>query len=418
MGQLLVDIVDWQGAITELGSGDVHAIPVSYASPFYGTTFGADSQKLPDAPIAAAQSYGMWFVPPDIGNKVLVTFVAGDMSRGYWFACIYDSPSHHMVPAIGRNIGGEDNVENPGDALSSRLSSDSVPPVTEANTADKTTWSADGFEASSRYPHEVQTAQYVAQGLDTDKIRGAIGSSSLRESPSNVYGISTPGRRLGNSKPGSQIAQVRAGGHQFVMDDGDADGKDQLMRLRTSGGHQILMNDSERVLYIASNTGQQWLEFSPDGSINIFGAAGINMRSMGPINMHSDSAINMDAKSVKINGSMSINLSSMGTFSASALASASVKAGGSLSLSGTGTASLSAGGPLTVSSMSICNVAGSMLKLNGGPPGKPLPPMPTLGKPHIEAGFNGSYWQKGLKVTNSTCTVVPAHEPWERPSKK
>lgn len=209
MGQLLVDIVDWQGAITELGSGDVHAIPVSYASPFYGTTYGADSQQLPDAPIASAQSYGMWFVPPDIGNKVLVTFVAGDMSRGYWFACIYDTPSHHMVPAIGRNVGGKDKVRNPGDQLSRYLTSDSIVPVAEARTSDPELWGNDGLEKVSRYPHEVQTSKFVMQGLDRDPLRGAISSSSLRESPSNVYGISTPGRKLGNSI--GQIAQVRAG---------------------------------------------------------------------------------------------------------------------------------------------------------------------------------------------------------------
>lgn len=416
MGQLLVDITDWQGATTELMTGDLHSIPVSYASPFYGTTYNADSQKLPGAPITAAQSYGMWFVPPDVGNKVLVTFVGGDMSRGYWFACIYDSPSHHMVPGIARNIGGKDRVLNPADQLSSYLTSETLTPVTEASTADQKLWSENGATEANRYPHEIQTAAYVIQGLDRDPIRGAISSSSLRESPSNVYGISTPGRKV-DSVP-SQKTYIRRGGHQFVMDDGDKDGKDQLMRLRTSGGHQILMNDSEHVLYIASDTGQQWLEFSPNGSINVYGAGGINMRSMGPINMHSDSAINMDAMSIKINAGMSVSISSIGSFSASAMASASVKSNGILSLSGMGMASLTAGGSLSMSAVGVCSVAGSMLKLNTPPGGKPpFPAIPTVGKPHIEPTFNGSYWQKAGKVTTSICTVVPSHEPWERPSK-
>ena len=51
------------------------------------------------------------------------------------------------------------------------------------------------------------------------------------------------------------------------------------------------MNDTEKVLYIASSTGQQWVEFSPNGAINIFGAGGFNLRSKGAINMHSDAAI-------------------------------------------------------------------------------------------------------------------------------
>ena len=48
---------------------------VSYASPFYGTTFGTDTAQNPDTPQTSGQSYGMWMVPPDIGCKVLVLFV-------------------------------------------------------------------------------------------------------------------------------------------------------------------------------------------------------------------------------------------------------------------------------------------------------------------------------------------------------
>ena len=96
------------------------------------------------------------------------------------------------------------------------------------------------------------------------------------------------------------------------MDDGDANGKDQLIRLRTTAGHQILMKDDAEYtspeggtyktgfLYISSASGQQWIELSPNGAINIFGAGGFNLRSKGAINMHSDAAIAMCAPAIKI----------------------------------------------------------------------------------------------------------------------
>jgi hypothetical protein len=285
MGQLLVTIPDWGGASFDVAEGDSNAIPATYASPFYGTTYGTDTGTSPDTPYTSGQSYGMWMVPPDIGCKVLVTFVAGDISRCYWFACVYDSTSHHMVPGIARSPKG---YRDPGPQLASRVTSDSVLPVAEYRP-DKDL--AFDIEDAVRYPHINQSMKLIQQGLDRDPIRGAISSSSMREAPSNVYGISTPGRKLTatDQVPGSPGAVfARTGGHQFVMDDGDVDGNDQLIRLRTSGGHQLLMNDKEHILYIASDTGNQWMEFSPDGSINMYGVGGINMRSKGPINMHSD----------------------------------------------------------------------------------------------------------------------------------
>ena len=130
MGQLLVHITDWQGAIVDVGGVNPDAIPASYASPFYGTTYGTDTQQLPDGPVTSGQSYGFWFVPPDVGNKVLVTFVGGDISRCYWFACIYDTTSHHMVPGIARAIGGtNDTIVPAGDSISEYLSGDIILPV-------------------------------------------------------------------------------------------------------------------------------------------------------------------------------------------------------------------------------------------------------------------------------------------------
>lgn len=424
MGELRVTIPDWPdpSQIPEDG------IRVSYASPFYGTTFGTDTQLLPNTPATSGQSYGMWMVPPDLGNTVLVFFCAGDLDRGYWFACAYNSPSHHMVPGNARNIGGPNNVSNPSDALGANLTKDSNVPVQEYDTNDKGSYNADGLINTKRFPHEWQTSVLIAQGLDRDKIRGAISSSSMRESPSNVYGISTPGAKgtKSDQSPGNPDAVFfRKGGHTFVMDDGDKDGNDQLIRLRTTGGHQILMNDKEHVLYIASDSGNHWLEFSKNGTVNLFAMNGINMRAEGPINMHSDASVNIQGSSVQIVSAGGkglagvgggISLKSMGGISMTAVTSFSVKSNAAASISALGMLSLRGGYSADLSSYGKTSVVGSMLLLNSGPALPPLPALPPALGSHQDTENDGSNWIVNLGALESCCTIVPAHEPWIDPA--
>jgi len=426
LGQLRVRVISTTGR-KPAGFED-NAVTANYCSPFFGTTYGTDQQSaVPDGAFTSGQSYGMWMVPPDIGNKVLVMCTPnGDW---YWIGCIYDSSSHHMVPAIGRNIGGKDRTRAPG---SLPASGSSNLPVVEYNTKYETTaFDADGLENTPRYTHEFQVAKLVMQGLDRDPIRGAISSSSMRESPSNVYGISTPGRKVSKTDqvPGSpDLVYARQGGHTFVMDDGDKDGKDQLMRLRTTGGHQILMNDSENVLYIASASGQHWLEFSKNGQINVYGAAGFNLRTQGVLNLHSDVMLNMSAPNIKMTAMGndkvplgSINMATSGNFSASAVGMASLKCNGMLTLSAVGKASLTAGGWLSLSSVVKTSVFGGMLMLNSGKPGVPMPVTPPTVTPKPDTKLQGGVWNTG-GVIMTACTVAPAHEPWtdangQRPKK-
>jgi hypothetical protein len=124
-----------------------------------------------------------------------------------------------------------------------------------------------------------------------------------------VFGISTPGRvdparrkvKLGPLDALEDIPVVRSAGHTFVMDDGDSEGDNQLIRLRTSSGHQLLMHDTAGVIYLANAKGTVWMEFSGDGAVDIYAQKGYNIRSGGDINFHAEGDINMYAnRNIKI----------------------------------------------------------------------------------------------------------------------
>lgn len=81
-------------------------VTVEYAPPFAGAT---SIGSTPDGASTEGQiSYGWWATPPDIDNLVLCCFVNGDITRGYWFACLYQTNMNHMVPGIGsQRLGAE-----------------------------------------------------------------------------------------------------------------------------------------------------------------------------------------------------------------------------------------------------------------------------------------------------------------------
>ena len=282
---------------------------VSYASPYMGVT-NIPKASQTNAWNTVAHTYGMWMVPPDIGVEVLVLFVGGDPLQGYWFACVNSNLSRYMLPGMASASYMDDTN------ASAEMKAAKVPgvlyPVTEFNENLAGNYKA-AFLSNPKPIHEEQARVLRNQGLDRDDIRGAVSSSSQRETPSNVFGISTPGRPLKDPaddpeflkkvKDGTMTADdyavtTRKGGHQFVMDDGAADGRDQLVRLRTARGHQIMMHDSTNTLYISNADGSIWIEMGPgangSGRLDIYSQGSINLRTENSINFHADKDFNIN----------------------------------------------------------------------------------------------------------------------------
>jgi hypothetical protein len=281
---------------------------VRYLSPFFGYTPHDLLTEAESNFENNSHAYGMWATAPDLGVEVLCFFVDGDPNKGYYIGYVPQPQMNHMVPGTGAQPNPSGVIFNNATQESAFANASQLPTV----EMDR---SKEGIEDSKfverpKPVHSVVAAQMWQAGTITDNTRGPITSSAQRESPSYTYGISTPGRpilqsglteatiksALGNISTKDLVVQGRRGGHSFIMDDGTLEGKDVLMRLRTSTGHQILLSDDGAVIHIMHANGQTWIELGNEGTVDVYAANSINLRSQGEVNIHADKNINMHSE--------------------------------------------------------------------------------------------------------------------------
>jgi len=250
-------------------------VTVNYCSPFAGATNVETISKTDLENFDKTQtSYGMWMIPPDINNQVLVMFAAGDPARGFWIGSVFNQFMNNMVPGMASNIN---SWQYPGKQV----------PVAEYNKWDKKVVQPDrAFK-----PYEKTKFKGVGnQGLITDQSRGITTSSARRESPSNVFGILTPGPVVDTTAPPGDIR--RKGGSSFIMDDGTGT---EYVQLTTKSGAQIRLDETNGFVYLINRDGTAWVQMDQKGNVSIFGASTISMRAQQDINLRADRNINIEA---------------------------------------------------------------------------------------------------------------------------
>jgi hypothetical protein len=404
---------------------------VNYCPPFYGATPAGASAGTGAFVQGNPQSYGMWFTPPDIGVQVLCFFVGGDPSQGYYVGCIPDQGIIHMIPAIGSVEKAQAVTQNATQA--SYFAGAERLPVTEINNRNDAIVNNPKYFDQPKPVHSYVAGVLFQQGLLNDQVRGSIGSTSQRESPSGCYGISTPGRAiyLGNIGTGAggdagitvkelQAAQpsavnvvARRGGHSLVMDDGDLKGQDNLVRIRTSKGHQITLSDDGNCLYICHANGQAWIELGQEGTLDVFTTNSVNIRTNGTINLHADEDINMFAGG-------KINMKSTKGTTMQSDADMSISNKGKLTMFSQGSIGLKTPGTLAINSQlgswatgSTLNFTGSQINLNGGQRIEVDTPAGLTKYLQPSAKFNSTTgWVVNPTGTESIVTRAPTHEPY------
>lgn len=324
-----------------------------YAAPFAGSVENRPAGPLNDIS-SGFTSYGFWAIPK-VGARVFVFFIHGDLSRRVFFAGAFGLHKNRSLPT-GRNLN-ETNESGPWTDTYDQLQ----PAYT--NLREQFAGMLDAPEATTRGAYERQVAQ-----ARTEK----TGEEGYAPDPVNPY-IEDPSSNATQPNLDSQMCcLVSPGHHALIMSDQSDHCR---LRLKTASGHQVILDDTNERIYISTARGKTWIELDENGHMHIFADDSISIRSGADINITADNNINFAAAG-------SINMS----------AGDSIKASGE-----TGIHLTSCGGSTSISS-------GKNINLNAG-----NSILETAAKIHL----NGP--RAPCAQSPDPVTIVPSHEPWERP---
>lgn len=236
--------------------------------------------------------YGFWAIP-EIGAHVLVGCINGDPRRRYFLGCF---PSHQETHTIGngRFKHEGDKVEGPltstgnpieptytklheafnqetGSAEWKTRGADyQVTSVTEPPSPDKQVYVDDDYETISRNETDDWVKEKLGEhGYDWTSYKN-IGSFLS----SKVYTFTTPGF------------------HSITLDDRPYNAR---IRIRTAGGAQMLLDDTNERIYVSPGGGESWVEMDANGNVDMYSKRRVSVHAEKDINLTAGESIRMKA---------------------------------------------------------------------------------------------------------------------------
>jgi hypothetical protein len=250
---------------------------------------------------AGGVAYGIWAIPK-VGAQVIVACLDGDPSIRVYMGCVYDQLTPHTMPH-GRwmyddhdALPAEDTVVPRGPYSSREL------PIEPLSANIK---QAFGQNNARRFERQTRAADYSVAGVGVESLDF---TASAVQDDKNITAdgwTSTQGYAVSRGDPDgkstltdrnydSQVYTFTSPGfHSLSMDDRPENCR---VRLRTTAGHQILMDDTNERIYIQTAKGNSWVELDQNGNIDIFTANKVNVRAAKDINFTSDETIRFSAR--------------------------------------------------------------------------------------------------------------------------
>lgn len=275
-----------------------------YATPFAGSinnssfTRGSD----PEHPTTeGATHYGFWAIP-ELGAHVLISCVDGDYRRRVWMGCV---PQHLETNTMhgGRWLWEDGKVDGPlsssGKPIEPRYSNAEIAFDGKKDSPEWKTRVADyqasairddfGQTPNSKKDYKDQTNKSIIENEPQEWTHDALGAHGYDWTGFKNMGAFLSSRTYGFSSPGM---------HTLILDDRPFNSR---MKLKTTSGHVILLDDSNERIYIATNKGNSWVEMDSCGNIDVFSNTRVSINSAEDINLSA-------AGTLRLHGGKSINL--------------------------------------------------------------------------------------------------------------
>lgn len=415
-----------------------------YVSPFGGSISNENMTRGPEDDTTGGNvAYGMWNIPK-VGATVLISCINGDPSQRVWMGCLFGQALNNTLPH-GRFFYNADqqaelDVITKLEGPLSQNEDARIQPLYDNLTiafSDGQTLARDSFEFRTRaadfsssavfgghffdtreqfledpaadditvtFTAEDGTQTNIRQGyelsrIDPDRVFDLLDETIQRNFDSQTYSWTTPGF------------------HSISMDDRV---QNTRIRVRTSAGAQIILDDTNERIYVSTAEGENWFEMDYDGNVdmhckrfnvhaddNINLTAGNQIRIFGQqgVHIHSGGEIRMDADS-------DVNIQSDANIRVHATSQAFLQADSSLHLKAGGSLFASAGGSVNLNAASTANIqAGSSMNLLGGSQLLVTASAVHWNGPSASSAAQASAAGEQLAFFTNR---VPQHEPWAR----
>jgi hypothetical protein len=388
----------------------------SYIAPFGGVlnndnaTRGTE-QKTSQGPVA----YGMFNIPK-VGAAVAVTCIDGDPMARIWLGCLQSEMLGHTLPH-GRFMlsdgsepdGPLSSQEHPIQPLYDNLTNAFS---TRTHNYEWRTRGAD-YSTCAVNPHQHNIISSKADDVDISFTAQDGNTTIIRQGYAK-------NQTAGNNNVGYDpqvYSWTSPGFHSISMDDRKENCR---VKLRTSAGHQILLDDTNERIYINTAEGRNWIELDQDGNIDIYATKRVSVRSESDINLTSD-------KTVRLYGNEGIHMYSGGEIRLQSVGDTHMKIGGILHTHSSGNTNIQSDADVNIKAGSSIFVdAGSEFNIMSGAAGK-ITSGGTLnltGSEILETGsqihLNGPTASTAAAASDAGELVsfwtnkLPSHEPYGR----
>ncbi|MDE1830666.1 MAG: hypothetical protein KGI25_10130, partial [Thaumarchaeota archaeon] len=346
-----------------------------YCSPFAGhqhVQSRGPTTKYSYGPVA----YGFFSIPK-VGTDVVVAHLDGNPQYRIWFGAIQGVYLAHTLPH-GRFTFNNDSAAQPDGPLTSTESPIQPQYDNLTNAYTRTTSVAPNDSATSTTPRA--NFEWRSRGIDYQ----AAGLGALQQaSPTQNISDIADDRNLSFTEPdgtnfkGGNFTQGYAksrvepdipydpsivdggvnldpqtyslttpGFHAWSMDDRPENCR---IRLRTTSGHTVILDDTNERIYVATANGNNWVEMDQDGSIDVYSSRRVSIHAAMDVNIKTEGTF-------RVTASQGIHLISGGDVR--------VTSGGDTQLSSTGQTNVQANGDISVQTQGSLQVlSGSSLNL-------------------------------------------------------
>lgn len=421
-----------------------------YCSPLAGhqqvQSRGPTSNTYTQGPVA----YGMFNIPK-VGTDVLIACLDGNPNQRIWFGAIFGAFLTSTLPHGRFSFKSPfDSTGTPDGPLSAteqpiQPTYDNLTTSFKRNSATASNDGAVGLDARINFEWRSRGLDYQAASLGNIQKNDPAQTISKLTDDRAIKFSEEDGNQFknGNFTQGYAQSQIEPnvpydttlvdggvnydsqtyswttpGFHSISMDDRPENCR---IRMRTTSGHQIILDDTNERIYIATASGENYIEMDQRGNIDVYTSGRLSCHAKQDINFTTGGTFRVNAATgihlvsdteIRVTASQDMNLVSLQSIRAHSTSDMFLQSGANIQTlaastlfltSGTDT-NINSGGAANITSIGTINalaqsnilMQGTTIQFNG--------PVPDTAATAAESASTNAFF------TNR----VPEHEPWGR----